>query len=122
MSTIHPTDWAVLLLALGGDPPRLRARDQQADRAGSDLRRTMLHRLIELDPEPEALTTALAAIIAEIGEPTGPSRAIATSLLQEWADGQVAPGYWPWLISEAIEAGAVEPGRRRKRRKDQADG
>ena len=79
-------------------------------------------RLVDLAPEPEGLTAALSAIIAEIDEPTRLSRAIATSLLQERADGQVAPGCWSWLIAEAVEAGAVEPGCRRKRRKDQADG
>ena len=45
MTTIQPAEWAILLLALGGDPPRQRARDQQADRAGGSLRLIVLDRL-----------------------------------------------------------------------------
>ena len=122
MTTINPADWAILLLALGGDPPRERARDQQADRAGANLRMVMLHRLVALDPDSEQVAEALTTIVQELGDPTGPSRAMASSLFQEWVDGQSSPGYWPWLVAEAIETGAIDPSQRRKRRRAEADG
>lgn len=122
MSPMNPTDWAIMLLALGGDPPRLRARDQQADRAGGNLRLEMLDRIVTLEPEADGLEQALAQVVDDVGEPSGPPRAIAISLLQEWQDAQSAPGYWPWLISEALEATAVDPRTRRKRRRAEQDG
>lgn len=113
--TIRPRDLAVLLLAMGDDPPRDRARDQQADRAGLALRRDVLDRLAALDPEPHEIDASLAQIVQDLGEPSGPSRAIALSILQEWESSKIGPGYWSWLVSEALAAGDG-PRPRRKRR------
>ena len=66
----RPRDLALLLLALGDDPPRQRARDQQADRAGAALRRRLLDGLAAVDPEPDDCESALEAAVVEIGEPT----------------------------------------------------
>ena len=113
----RPRDLALLLLAIGVDPPRERARDQQADRAGGDLRRRVLDRLAALDPEPEAIESALAAIVVEFGDPTGPTRGVCSQLLQEWEQTRVSPGAWSWLLSEAIEnADRGDEPRRGKRR------
>lgn len=112
----RPRDLALLLLAAGGDPPRQRARDQQADRAGSDLRRRVLDRLAAIDPEPEALDASLAAIIAEVGEPSGPTRGICTAIRQDWDACLLAPAAWSCLLAEAIEAGDRPEGKRRRRR------
>jgi hypothetical protein len=109
----RPRDLAVLLLAASHEPPRARARDQQPDIAGGALRRRVLDRLAALDPEPEALEEALAAIVAELGEPTGPTRGVCSLILQEWAESRLGPGYWDWLVSEAIRQGDRDlgPGR-----------
>src|SRR5205823_13402942 len=56
---LRPRDLALLLLASGDLRPRKRARDQQADRVGLDLKHRILQRLAALDPEPEALEAAL---------------------------------------------------------------
>ena len=65
----RPRDLALLLLAAGGEPPRQRARDQQADRAGAEIRRRVLDRLAALDPEPEDFEATLARIVAEFEVP-----------------------------------------------------
>lgn len=99
----RPRDLALLLLAIGSHPPRARARDQQADRAGGALLRHVLDRLAALDPDPDSLDTALAAIVAEVGGPTGPTRGVCSQLRQEWDDLRAAPDAWGWLVAEALE-------------------
>src|SRR5438270_4314184 len=81
---LRPRDLALLLLASGDLLPRQRARDQQADRAGLALKGRVLDRLAALDPEPEAVEATLLQIVDEIGPPTGPTRAIALHIHEEW--------------------------------------
>ncbi len=117
----RPRDLALLLLACDGGPPRQRARDQQADLAGADLRRRVLDRLAAIDPEPNQLNEALAGIIDAIGPPTGPTRGVCTSIRQDWDSCQLAPAAWACLLAEAIEAGN-RPGGRRQNPKRRGDG
>ena len=79
----RPRDFAWLLLAIGGGPPRERARAQQADLAGQELHRRILEQVAAFDPEPDALDMTLSQIIATLGRahrpdsrrlPPGPSR------------------------------------------------
>jgi hypothetical protein len=114
-SMMRPRDLALLLLATSNEPPRARARDQQADRAGGALRRRVLDRLVLEDPEPEVLEAALAAIVAAFGEPSGPTRGVCSMIRQEWAESRLAPGYWTWLLSEAVAQGDRDRGARRRR-------
>jgi hypothetical protein len=114
-SMMRPRDLALLLLATAHETPRARARDQQADRAGGALRRRVLDRLVLEDPEPETLEAALAAIVAEFGEPSGPTRGVCSMIRQEWAESRLAPGYWTWLLSEAVAQGDRDRGSRRRR-------
>src|SRR4051812_33676516 len=107
----RPADLARLLLASGSAPPRQRARDQQADLAGIELHRRMLDRLAAIDPEPEEIERALSIIVVEMGEPSGPSRAVALAVLQDWETALIAPEFWSWLISEAVAAGRDRRGR-----------
>jgi len=115
----RPRDLAVLLLAMGTDPPRQRARDQQADRAGAELRRRVLDRLASLDPEAAAIEAVLASIVTEFGEPTGPTRGVCSQVLAEWEQTRISPGAWAWLLAEAIgkadEGGEPRRGKRRPR-------
>jgi hypothetical protein len=99
----RPRDLALLLLAIGAGPPRARARDQEADRTGGELRRQVLDRLVALDPDPSGVEAALEVIVAEMGEPTGPARAVACSVLEEWGQTLAWPASWDWLLSEALE-------------------
>jgi hypothetical protein len=115
----RPRDLALLLLAQGGEPPRQRARDQQADRAGGALRLEILNRLIAIDPEPNDCAAALDGIVTEVGEPSGPTRAVASTILQEWRDAMSTPGLWSWLLEQALEQSQAP---RRKRGRREADG
>ncbi|GAC1474191.1 MAG: hypothetical protein NVSMB9_24090 [Isosphaeraceae bacterium] len=99
----RPRDLALLLLAGGTDPPRARARDQQADRAGSKLLHRVLERLAAMDPDPEALEASLTSIVHEFGEPTGATRGICLQFLEEWGPIQMAPEAWSWFVAQAVE-------------------
>jgi hypothetical protein len=99
---LRPRDLAILLLASGELAPRQRARDQQADRAGLQLKRRVLDRVAALDPEPAQLEATLVQIVTEIGPPTGPTRAIATSFRDEWQAACVSPQWVGQLLSDAL--------------------
>lgn len=97
----RPRDLAILLLAAEGAPVRTRARDQRADVLGAGLRREILVRLTAADPDPSELEPTLASIVQDLGEPSGPASAVAASVLRDW-DATAQPGFWSWLIAEAI--------------------
>ena len=105
---LRPRDLALLLLASGDLRPRKRARDQQADRIGLELKRRILQRLATLDPEPAALEAALIGIVLEIGPPTGPSRAVATQIREEWQMACVAPEWVAQLLGQATRESAED--------------
>jgi hypothetical protein len=99
---LRPRDFALLLLASGDLAPRQRARDQQADRAGLDLKRRVLEALVALDPEGDDLEAALLAIVEDFGPPTGPTRSVALALLEEWS--AVTPVWVGHLLTQALTA------------------
>lgn len=117
---LRPGDLAHLLLAGGDLLPRQRARDQQADLAGMELKRQALHRLIALDPEPDALDDALDRIIAELGPPYGPTRGICLNIRYDWEAACSSPQFVAWLLNEAVREGEGRPrGRKRAAQSDQ---
>src|SRR5438445_2588988 len=99
---LRPRDFALLLLASRDLRPRQRARDQRADLAGLDLKRRVLQGLADRDPEPADVQAALLGIVDEIGPPTGPTRAIATSIYDEWQAACISPEWVTLLLGEAI--------------------
>ncbi len=101
---LRPRDLALLLLASGDLLPRQRARDQQADLAGLDLKRRLLDRMAALDPEPADLEGTLIRIVEELGPPTGPSRAIALSILEEWRMACTTPQWVAHLLDQAVQS------------------
>jgi hypothetical protein len=109
--TLRPRDFAVLLLSSGDVAPRQRARDQQADLAGLELKRRLLTALVALDPEPNDLKASLLAIVEELGPPTGPTRAIALTILEEWQVANATPEWLDHLLSEAVRGSATEERR-----------
>lgn len=118
----HPADLALLLLASGDLLPRQRARDQQADLAGNELKRHMLNELVVADPEPAEIESALATIIDSLDQPTGPARAIALSVLDDWRAAQESPEFVEWLVTQAVAEGQQPAeGRRRGRKNRQLD-
>jgi hypothetical protein len=111
---MRPRDLALLLLASGDLLPRQRARDQQADRAGLDLKRRVLDRLAALDPETADLEEALLRIVEEIGYPTGPARAVAAVVRDEWLTACSSPEWVAHLLGEAVSAAEREEKRGRR--------
>jgi hypothetical protein len=111
---MRPRDLAVLLLASGDLLPRQRARDQQADRTGLDLKRRVLDRLLVLDPEPAELEAALVRIVEEIGPPTGPTRAVAGVVRDEWQAACSSPDWVAQLLGEATATEEREAKRGRR--------
>jgi hypothetical protein len=99
---LRPRDFAVLLLSWENLTPRQRARDQQADRAGLELKRRVLSTLVALDPEPEDLESALMAIVERVESPSGPVRAMALALLEDWRAASATPEWLAHLIGEAV--------------------
>jgi hypothetical protein len=105
---LRPRDLALLLLASGDLRPRQRARDQQADRAGLELKRRVLDRIAAIDPEPHDLEAALVQVVGEMGVPTGPTRALAVSFREEWQTACASPDWVAQLIAEAARESAEE--------------
>jgi hypothetical protein len=102
----RPRDLALTLLAADAGPPRARARDQQADRLGGELRRRVLDRLAAIDPEPPGIDAAFAAIIAELGAPTGPTRGVCAQIRAEWEQAFVSPR--PGQTSPVLDAALTD--------------
>ena len=117
---LRPKDMALLLLTSGDLLPRQRARDQQADISGSALKARILNELVWLDPEPVQMEAALEQIITLLGEPSGPTRAVAVSVLEEWQAACASPQFVEWLLAQAVQEGlAPTEGRRRGRKNRQ---
>ena len=115
---MRPSDLALFLLASGENQPRKRARDQQADIAGLELKRQILDLLIAADPEPADLDAALMQIVIQLGPPNGPTRAICGSIREEWEDAMLVPGFTEWLIEQALRESTNPQGRMGKRRRE----
>jgi hypothetical protein len=115
---LRPKDMALLLLASGELLPRQRARDQQADISGSALKARILNELVVLDPEPAQMEAVLEQIITLLGEPSGPTRAVAVSVLEEWQAACVSPQFVEWLLAQAVQEGLAPTEGRRRGRKD----
>jgi hypothetical protein len=99
---LRPRDFAMLLLASGDLLPRKRARDQQADRAGLEMKRRLLEELAAIDPEPEELDAVLMRLIDDIGPPTGPTRAVAGIIREEWQTACATPEWVSQLLGDAL--------------------
>ena len=98
---VRPKQLGLLLLASGESLPRQRARDQRPDLAGSRLKQHVLRRLIDLDPEPNDIVSALESIVVESGEPTGPTRAMAQVIAEEYIAIRDHPQLTAWLLDQA---------------------
>jgi len=102
---LRPRDFALLLLASRDLLPRKRARDQQADRAGMDLKRRVLQEVAAVDPEPSEVEAALLRIAATLDVPSGPARAVAAIVYEEWQMACASPEWVAQLVAEAVASG-----------------
>ncbi|MCG8350671.1 MAG: hypothetical protein MI924_23120 [Chloroflexales bacterium] len=110
----RPSEIALLLLASGDLLPRQRARDQQSDLSGNELKRQLLNSLVLHDPEPDQLEAALEEIIAELGPPTGPTRGVAMAVMEDWRAACESPAFVEWLLEQAVHEGQARGERRRR--------
>ena len=110
---LRPRDLAVLLLASRELLPRQRARDQEPDLAGLAIQRRILDRLAAIDPEPGDTEATLMRIVEEFGPPTGPTRAVAVGIYDEWIAACASPDLVAMLVGQAAQEG--REGKRRGR-------
>jgi hypothetical protein len=110
---LSPRDFALFLLGSGEAAPRKRARDQQADAAGLELKRRLLAEVVARDPTADRFEAELLAIVDDFGPPTGPTRAVALGILEEWRFAATSPGWVPHLLGEAVTERGTGQGSQR---------
>jgi hypothetical protein len=76
---------------------RRRARDTTPDSLGMALERSLTERVAREDPEPSAFEGWLTARVAEAEPASGPVRAVAMRLLDEWRLASLSPSFRGWL-------------------------
>jgi hypothetical protein len=91
-----------LLVALDASEERRRRRlrDTTADAIGLGIKRRLLERAVEDDPEPEAFEGwLLERCLAEADTVSvGAARAIALDVFDEWRVAAQSPGFAAWLV------------------------
>jgi hypothetical protein len=76
--------------------------------AGLALKRRLLERVAALDPEPIDLERTLMRAVEGLGPPTGPTRALALSFLEEWHAACTTPQWIAHLLDEAVRRTAEQ--------------
>jgi hypothetical protein len=108
--SLRPRDLALLLLSSEELRPRRRKRSQSPDVAGMDLKRRLLERIAELDPEASALEATLSRLIEELGPPSGPFRSLAIGFRDDWFGLAANPHWIEQLREEAARQGSIADG------------
>ena len=109
---MRPRDLALLLLSSEELRPRKRLRSQYPDNLGMDLKRALLQRLVDLDPDADNLEPTLATLIEEVGPATGPIRALAIGFRDDWLGLASNPEWLEQLREEATREGGNGSGQR----------
>lgn len=86
-----------------------RHRDTTPDTIGLALRRDLLERVVREDPAPQGFEAWLVDWCLEAGSGTGPLRAIAMGVLEEWRLTEQSPALRGWLAEGAPSDDAVLP-------------
>ena len=111
-NVLRPGDFsrmALAAMAAAEGRRRKRKRDTTPDTIGLSIKRDLLERAAAEDPAPEAfeawlLTQALAA------PASGPVRALAVQILDEYRFASLDPDFGRWLAAGAPSADAVDDG------------
>jgi hypothetical protein len=83
---------------------RRRKRDTTPDAIGMSLKRGLLARASEADPDPEAFEAWLfERCLADAGQ-AGASRAMAQEIVAEWRLAAVSADFHAWLVAGAPSA------------------
>ena len=102
---MRPRDLALLLLSSEELRPRKRLRSQYPDNLGMELKRSLLQRVADLDPDADDLEATLARLIYELGPAPGPIRALAVGFRDDWRVLGANPGWLEQLREEAARKG-----------------
>jgi len=103
---MRPRDLALLLLSSEELRPRKRLRSQYPDNLGMELKRTLLQRLVDIDPDAESLEATLAMLIDELGPAPGPIRALAIGFRDDWHGLASNPEWLEQLREDAAREGS----------------
>jgi hypothetical protein len=99
----RPADFARSLVAAvdaSEGRRRRRKRNTDADRIGLDIKRDLLARAAEADPEPGAFEGWLLAQVLT-ADASGPVRAICAEILDEYRMARGDPAFAAWLAAGA---------------------
>jgi hypothetical protein len=101
-TTFRPADVCRALLAAleaSEGRRRKRKRDQTPDAFGLAVKRALLQRVVEDDPEPEAFEKWLLdyPLTCEAPELAGPSSAMARAVVEEWRLAHALGEFRLWL-------------------------
>jgi hypothetical protein len=98
--SMRPADFCHQLLATleaSDGRRRRRKRNTTPDAIGMGLKRDLLERAIHEDPEPQAFEAWLLQHCLAAGDVSGPLRAMAQDILNEWRLAEVSPAFRAWL-------------------------
>lgn len=104
MSTLRPAEICrQLLAALDASDGRRqrRKRNTTPDAIGMTLKRDLLHRAVQEDPEPAVFEGWLLQHCQTTGLAAGPLRAMALEVLAEWRLATASPAFRQWLTQGA---------------------
>lgn len=86
-----------------------RKRDTTPDGIGMSIKRDLLRRATEEDPAPEEFEAWLVEQCLAAGLASGPTRAMALEILDEWRYAAASPGFRSWL-AEGAPSDDTRPG------------
>jgi hypothetical protein len=97
---------------------RSRKRDQTPDAFGLAVKRALLQRVVDVDPEPQAFEQWLLDYPRTCGAPelAGPARAMARAVFEDWRLAHASPEFRRWLHDGAPSEDAIGEASSRQRR------
>jgi len=103
---LRPADLCLALLAAleaSDGRRRKRKRDQTPDRFGLGIKRDLLRRVVEDDPQPDGFEAWLLEYPSTCGAPEleGPALAMARAVFEEWRLVHTLPEFRLWLATGA---------------------
>jgi hypothetical protein len=113
MPSLRPADFCrQLLAALGASEGRRkrRQRDTTPDAVGMGIKRDLLERAVQENPEPETFERWLMERCWGVGIASGPTRAMAQEVFAEWRLAQASGSFREWLDQGAPSDDAEREG------------
>lgn len=115
---LRPADYctqALDAIRVSDERRKQRKRDTGPDVFGMDIKRDLLEKGIEADPEPDEFEGFLLQQVIE-SPAGGPIRAMAVEVLADYQNACMFQSFNQWLADGAPTPRVEDPARRRKRR------